>query len=298
MNKRTMAVLVALCCLPFASARGGTKVVFSFGKVEVLRAGATEWEFVRSGVELRADDLVRMPPQGLLRLKGDGSRELPILAGVHESTLEELVAEARETSPNRNGRRVSPTSPEPAAVDVLPAGDPAARRSPAKPLRFTDAEFVAWKRDARGRNPLVQELARRVTSQYARTEASSRYPTARIQAARGLYDAMRNAVESGSPVLALFPEGDARPAYLFAALLSAADVPFEQALDESRRPVVLVELAESTTAARRVSANAGLVRRGPNDRIMVPLAVVPSATTFLDAWYAAENAVRSRVVVE
>jgi len=291
-----MPVFVVLLCVPWWAAEAGTKVLFSFGKVEVLRANASEWEFVRAGTELNAGDLVRMPPQGLLRLGGDGN--WAILAGTHEATLDALVAEARETSPNRNSRRLSPLSPEPEAIDVLPAGDPTLRRSSSSSVRFSDADFAAWKRATRNPNALVREWAQRTVSRYGRSEERSRYPTTRLLMAQSLYEAMREAIEESSPVAMLFPEGDARPVYLYAALLNGANIPFEYVLDESRRPVILLDLAESTSSLRRITANVDLVRRSENDRLAIPVAITPSTGTFLDAWYAAEKSVQSRAINE
>lgn len=289
-------VISLLCCLPLGVKSSTPRVVFSFGKVEVLRADATEWEFLRPGMGLRLEDLIRIPPQGLLRLAEEGGGNLALLVGAREATLETLRAQARAATPK--SRRLSPASLEPAAVDVLPAGDPARGPSAGGALRFSDAEFLAWKRDIRRSSPLLEELARSVVDRYARVVADARYPTLRLQQTRGLFEAMRVAVEEGSPVIALFPEGEARPATLFAALLTAAGIPFEPLLDEERRPILLIELLEPTTAARRLSVNAGLVRRSQHGRLAIPLAVTPATRTLLDAWYAAENALRSRMLRE
>lgn len=289
-------VIFLFCYLPLRGESSTPRVIFSFGKVEVLRANATEWVFLRPGMELRPEDLIRMPPQGLLRLTEGGSRDLALLVGAREAPLETLLVQARAATPK--SRRLSPTSPEPVAVDVLPAGDPTRNHSVEETLRFSDAEFLAWKRDILRSSPLLEELARSVLGRYAHVVADARYPTLRLRQVRGLFEAMRVAVEENSPVAALFPEGEARPATFFAALLNAAEIPFEPLLDEERRPILLIELLEPTTAARRLSVNAGLVRRSQNGRLAIPLAVTSATGTLLDAWYAAENALRSRMLRE
>ncbi|MYE89610.1 hypothetical protein F4X33_11510, partial [Candidatus Poribacteria bacterium] len=98
-------------------------VIFTFGKIEVLKAGEQEWRFLEKGMVLAADDLVRMPPFSLMRLKIEDDTRLPTLSGGREVFVRTLINEGLQRRDAQKGRRINEDFDEDPATDVLPVGN-------------------------------------------------------------------------------------------------------------------------------------------------------------------------------
>ena len=88
MAHKTLTSTICLLCMmlaytSYAESEEST-AIFTFGKIEILKTGEQEWRFLEKGMVLDADDLVRMPPFSLMRLKIADDTRLPTLSGGRE----------------------------------------------------------------------------------------------------------------------------------------------------------------------------------------------------------------------
>jgi hypothetical protein len=288
----SLFVGVGLALLPIRSgeAADGVQVRFAFGKIEVLRSGASGWVFLGKGAQLDRDDLVRMPPVSLLRAMAADGTEYGLLAGAHEAPVRELLARSQSEERGAGSRRLGPNTGEVAVVDVLPAGDRTARRGPTAPMRLSQAGLRKWRNDDRHAHPLVRAAAQDAVGRAASRAAGRPYPTPRLLQVQALYAVGARAVSERAAVASLFAADDAPLLYLVTALLRAAEIPIHPTVGKEQRPVLLVELDVDVSESRRVTANRDLYRIGSNGRVLIPLLPEPDASAFLDAWFAGEAA--------
>ena len=97
--------------------------IFTFGKIEILKAGEQEWRFLEKGMVLAADDLVRMPPFSLMRLKIANDTHLPTLSGGREVLVRTLIDEGLQRREAQKGKRINEDFDESPAIDGLPVGN-------------------------------------------------------------------------------------------------------------------------------------------------------------------------------
>ena len=86
----TIARWICLLLMAF-QVEAAHRILFTFGKVEVLRTnnqgGNQVWTFLTKKELVNDNDLIRIPPRGLLRLKRDDQELLPTLPGGQENKL-------------------------------------------------------------------------------------------------------------------------------------------------------------------------------------------------------------------
>ena len=113
---------LVLVNLPGAAAEDA-EVIFTFGKIETLQVGEQEWRFLEKGVTLTADDLVRMPPFSLIRLKMGAGTSLPTLSGGREVSVSTLIDDGVHHKHTKKGKRINENLEGIPATDVLPLGN-------------------------------------------------------------------------------------------------------------------------------------------------------------------------------
>ncbi len=275
-----------LLCLSVLAALSGsmrpalaaTRVVFSFGKVEVLHASASEWQFIRSDMLLDGSDLVRMPPVSLLRLgEGDDGR-LSLLTGVHEAPVENLLAEA-ENAPN--GAAPSGTG-EAEATDLLPAGDPEqSRRGSLVPVRMDAADRAVWRANEWATHPRLREAATEVLRQHADVSSGHSH----LAALSRLHGAMCRILLPGDPIQKALAGDPAAPVIVLAALVEAAGLPSERVVLSDGTPILLVRADESAPSGAALTANRDLLHVADDGTVYLPLHPTSRTTSFVEAWY-------------
>ena len=117
----TIICLVHMTLANFPCIANQITTTFTFGRIEVLTFGQDEWAFLERDVALTEKDLVRMPPDSLIRLKSDGSL-LPTLPGGRELSVGDLIAEATQRKDTTSGERINHEIEHSPVSDVLPVG--------------------------------------------------------------------------------------------------------------------------------------------------------------------------------
>jgi len=275
-------VLTAFVAFSIVSAQAATRVLFSYGAVETLRAGETRWDFLSADVTVGPDDILRMPPGSLLRLQDDDGQRQRLLSGVGEGTAAELLliaeAEAAEVGGAYRG------SAEAAAVDVLPAGS-ASSDEPDGPLTFAldEAAAAAWLTDESHELNIVRDAAH---AALASAPTAPAYMPELLAKAHALFAYAVADLDAGGPVASVFADDGARAAYAFAALLAAADVPMRRRVDTDGQPFLLLDAGLRRSHIGSVTANRAMYHTRADGAVEMPLGLAPGQTTLLEAWYA------------
>ncbi len=282
-----VAALAACLAAPAVRADDGfaTRVLFSYGAVETLHSGETDWEFARRGMALGPRDIVRMPPGSLLRLESVAGDRLDLLTGIGEGSPAELLAVAAASA--SAGPGVFAGSSEGDEVDVLPAGD--LRETPvATPtdVTFDAATSAAWMADLSHEHETVRNVAGRVLGA---SSAGPYYMPQRIATAHALFAAMKAELAEPSAFASLFPDPSTAGAFAFAALLAAADIPARRYVDGEGRPFVFLDTGLTRGRIGSVTASRSLYRTRADGGVELPIRPSPGQTAFLQAWYAGES---------
>jgi len=255
--------------------------------VEVLESGSAEWRFLRSGDRLSGDDIVRMPPGSILRLREDGGM-LPVITGSREQRVSELVALARERMMRMRSRRF--ISNGAAAVDALPTGN----YSPAPEKRVSTEVYTLSPEEAARIEGIIEGLVRAWRDRIAGLlppppKAPSPYPPPVLLRASAIFDMLfdgeryprlaepvRKAlgVELPAPVEKLI-------VYRFA--LGCAGVRARLKATEGGTPYLLLSTGLAPDQRLRITANSKLVVS--NGELLIPLRIKPDTSNFVHAWY-------------
>ncbi|MBM3214604.1 hypothetical protein FJZ36_06790 [Candidatus Poribacteria bacterium] len=283
--RSVIALLAAFIVTSALRADTLPKVLFSFGRNEVLREGSNRWTFIRAGDSLESADLVRMPPMALLRIADANGRGLPLLTGARESSAKDLVSEAAAQVGRTQGRRIGAAASEPGSVDALPAGDPVRGDSDDDERPMSRAEAGRWLRFTPSPSALSQRLALEASERADDSLTSdSMYPSSVFAKTRATFEAVRGATENSSGVGESFDD-----AYLLVSVLQRLGLRITRDIDARQRPVVVIDLGVVSRSASQLTANQALYRIGDEDRLLLPLCATPASRTFLEAWYAEEQ---------
>ncbi len=280
-----MGALTALVAAAVLSAQAGTRVLFSYGAVETLRAGEARWDFLSADVSLGPNDIVRMPPGALLRLQDDDGQRLRLLSGVGEGTAAELLT-AAEAEADDIGGAYSGTA-EVVTVDVLPAGS-ADAEAPDEPRTFVldEAAAAAWLSDRSHELAVVRDAAHAALMNAATAPA---YMPEHVATAHALFAYAVADLDSGGLLASTFADDVARPVYAFSALLAAADIPTRRHVDASGQPFLLLGSGLRRSQIGSVTANRAMYHTRLDGRVEMALGLAPGQTTLLEAWYAGSS---------
>lgn len=245
------------------------RILFTFGKVEILRTDSQDgnqvWTFLTKRELVNDNDLIRIPPRGLLRLKRNDQELLPTLPGGQENKVSNLIQAG--LARKKQGRYVNQNLNEQPAIDVLPLeSKPTGVRSKSRPMppdmyrRISDAELVQFRRqlDALPDHIVAQFPAPKVDNQ------TNRYPSTNIYLAQILYPFCTQIASRPQPTDAgrsgPVTSADQRLGLLYAQLLHHFKIPANLALDKSGDLLVLFNSGMIASEAERLSANTSLSR--------------------------------------
>lgn len=283
---KTLTSIICLFCMmlaytPYAESEGST-ATFTFGKIEILKTGEQEWGFLEKGMVLAADDLVRMPPFSLMRLKiGDDTR-LPTLSGGREVLVHTLINEGIQRRDAQKGRRINEDFDEAPATDVLPVGNEPKTRNrastfeglPAMKVSQSELETLRHKIDL-----LPDESASLVspllTSSVRENVEDPAYPTPNLDLARKLYGIL-NMVETDTSLHPL----------LYAQLLHHAGLSVDFDTNEEGQLFVVFDSDIPSDDAKQIAVNDELIyKRQGEDTVWISVRIQSSQQNFTTAWY-------------
>ena len=282
---KTLIFTICLLCTvlaytAYAESEEST-ATFTFGKIEILKTGEQEWRFLEKGMVLAVDDLVRMPPFSLLRLKIADDTRLPTLSGGREVFVGTLINEGLRHRETQKGRRISVDSDEDPATDVLPVGNKPKTRNralafeglPAMKVSQSELEILRRKIDL-----LPDEFVSLVSpllSSAGENVEDPAYPAPNLGLARKIYGVL-NAIDV---------EASPRP-LLYAQLLHHAGLNVDLDVNEKGQLFVIFDSEVLSNDAKQIAANQQLIHmRQGADTIWIAVEVQSSQQNFTTAWY-------------
>ena len=277
--------MVCLLCMMLAFASYAeleeSTAAFTFGKIEILKTGEQEWRFLEKGMVLVANDLMRMPPFSLIRLKV-GDTYLPTLSGGREVFVRTLVDEGLQRRDAKNGRRINEDFDESPAIDALPVGNKRKtrnrvstfERAPAAKINRSELKNLRHKIDR-----LPDEIASLVSAflvtpirEHLETPV---YPAPNLDLAQKIYDIL-STIEA---------ETSLRP-LLYAQLLHHAGLNVDLDISEEGQLLVIFDSGISSNSPKQIAANQQLIhRREGEDTVWISVQAQSARQNFTTAWY-------------
>ncbi len=283
---KTLTFTICLLCTmlvytSYAESEEST-VIFTFGKIEVLKTGEQEWRFLEKGMVLAADDLVRMPPFSLMRLKIEDDTRLPTLSGGREVFVRTLINEGLQRRDAQKGRRINEDFDEDPATDVLPVGNKRRTRNrasafeglPAVKVSQSELEALRRKIDLLP-DEIVSLGSPLLVSSVRENVEDPAYPAPNLDLARKIYG-MLNKIEV---------KVSRRP-LLYAQLLRHAGLNVDLDVNEEGRLFVVFNSEVRSNNAKQIAANQQLIHeRQGEDTVWIAVQIQPSQQNFTTAWY-------------
>lgn len=292
MKAKCRISLVCLMCvavLNFPCTGDEIVTAFTFGRIEVLTFGEDEWAFLEKGFVLMEKDLVRMPPDSLIRLQSkDGL--LPTLPGGRELSVGKLLVEAKRLKTMPRAKRINRGIEHSPMSDVLPVGRPTesvnqlTTGAKTRAVAISSAELSALRLEldalpdeiARLIPELETYLNRPVSEEDNRTEKRYPYPT--VDLAQKLYSSLRGL---GADVLAGY-----NPTLLYVQLLRRCGISANLTADNNGKLLGVFDSGIPLTSEKRVAANRSLIQeKAPADTVWISVDVQPHKQNFITAWY-------------
>ena len=283
---KTFTFTICLLCMmlaytSYAESEEPT-AIFTFGKIEILKTGEQEWGFLEKGMVLAADDLVRMPPFSLMRLKIADDTRLPTLSGGREVLVRTLINEGLQRRDAQKGRRINEDFDEDPATDVLPVGNKRKTRNRAsafeglRAVKVSESELEILRHKI---DLLPDEIASLVSplliSSVRENVEDPAYPAPNLDLARKIYGIL-NTIEV---------EISLRP-LLYAQLLHHAGLNVDLDINEDGQLFVVFDSEVLSVNAKQIAANQQLIHeRQGEDTVWIAVQIQSSQQTFTTAWY-------------
>ena len=283
---KTLTATICLLCMmlaytSYAESEEST-AIFTFGKIEILKAGEQEWGFLEKGMVLAADDLVRMPPFSLMRLKIADDTRLPTLSGGREVLVRTLINEGLQRRDAQKGRRINEDFDEDPATDVLPVGNKRKTRNRASiveglaTMKVSQSELDTLRRKI---DLLPDEMASLVSplliSSVRENVEDPVYPAPNLDLARKVYGIL-DTIEV---------EVSLRP-LLYAQLLHHVGLNADLDVNEEGQLFVVFDSEVLSNNAKQIAANQQLLhKRQEEDTVWIAVQVQSSQQNFTTAWY-------------
>jgi len=274
------------------------QIVFVFGKVEAFRAEKGEWSFLKSGEILQGEDIIRMPPGAILRLKEERGMMLPVFTGSREQKISELIAIGRNKLEKLKGERIASNGI--AAVDALPAGSYSTveRRVSTKVYtKLSKDEIDVLERRIESLLPdLLDSVAKLIPNIKAQLNGSiAVYPPRNLLQASLIFGILFD--DEIYPILAarvrnVLPVRDENLEKLavYRLLLGCVGVKAELKTTGAGVVYLTIDSGLKRDQIRQITANRDLIIS--NGRLMIPIWIRPDRPNFTYAWYRGAKLVR------
>ena len=283
---KTLTSTICLLCMmlaytSYAESEEST-AIFTFGKIEILKTGEQEWRFLEKGMVLAADDLVRMPPFSLMRLKIADDTRLPTLSGGREVLVRALIDEGLHRRDTQKGRRINEDFDEDPATDVLPVGNKPKTRDRAsafeglRAVKVSQSELEALRHKIDLLpDEIVSSVSPLLISTVRENVEDPAYPAPNLDLARKTYGIL-NTIEA---------EVSLRP-LLYAQLLHYVGLNVDLDVDEKGQLFIIFDSEVLSNNAKQIAANQQLIRkRQGEDTVWIAVQIQSSQQNFTTAWY-------------
>ena len=281
--------LVYMALANFPSIADEITTTFTFGRIEVLTFGQDEWAFLEKGVALTEKDLVRMPPDSLIRLKSNGSL-LPTLPGGRELSVGDLILEATQRKNTSRGRRINHEIEHSPVSDILPVGRSTGRNNltnsgdTTQVVEVTQYELEELRRQLDALpGEIVQlipqlEIGLEPAATKADNRRGDRYPYPNLHQAQMLYLALSK-LDAENLVAH-------NPVLLYAQLLRHSEIGADLVVNNSRDLLIVFNSGVPLDSAKRVAANQELIQKKDDaNTVWISIQAQPRRQNFTTAWY-------------
>ena len=289
--KRKYQILLIICCLcvilanPDTQAKDTVTATFTFGKIEVLKTGEQEWAFLEKGTVLKDNDLVRMPPFSLIRLKDAREILLPTLPGGRELPICELINEGRQRRKESKRRRISVPFDSRPAIDVLPLGNKSKgdnlfqTPAPSQPTPLMRSELEALRHQLDSLPDEIESLISRSLLQDNRAKEDS-YPSTNLSHALTLYNTLGD-IKARTTITS-------NRSLLYAQLLRQIEIDADLIVNSKGELFVIFDSGVLTDERIQITANQQLIHKKPGaDTVWISIQIPPIRQNFTTAWYTA-----------
>ena len=263
------------------------EVTYCFGKVEVLRQGKSEWEFLKKGTQLDSEDRLRTPPVSSLRLKTSKEGMLPMFTGVREALVAQILDEGYAKLQRLRSHHTSVLAQDEAAIDVLPTGDPLEVQSTSEShsVFALSPEIVGTVEAEMDRVPEeIQQMAREWRAEHS----VSPYASESVQIASSFYDHLVRDREEFAMLDLLLTYG---------RLLVASGIEVELRQSKQNEPLLMVNTSLRPEESKTLTINQGLAP-AEDGKIWLPLHFGHPSPTFVAAWYDGAREIQAQHVDE
>ena len=282
-------IIGCLCVIlvnPDTQAKDSATATFTFGKIEVLKTGEREWAFLEKGTVLNDNDLVRMPPFSLIRLKDAHEVLLPTLPGGRELSISELIVEGRQRRNESKGKRVSTPFDSRPAIDVLPLGNKSKGNNlsqttaPFQPTPLMPSELEVLRRELDSLPDEIVSLISRSLLQNNRAKEDS-YPSSNLSRALTLYyDTLQN-IEAKTTVTL-------NRSLVYAQLLRRIEIDADLIVNSKGELFVIFDSGVPIEGSKQIATNQQLIHEKPGaDTVWISIQISPIRQNFTTAWYTA-----------
>ena len=289
---KTLTTTICLLCMMLAytlyAESEESTAIFTFGKIEILKTGEQEWGFLEKGMVLAADDLVRMPPFSLMRLKIADDTRLPTLSGGREVLVRTLINEGLQRRDAQKGRRINEDFDEDPATDVLPVGNKRKTQNrasgfeglPTMKVSQSELEILRQKIDL-----LSDEIALMVSpvlvSSVRENMEVPAYPAPNLDLARKIYGILNTIESVPRPGVKV----SLRP-LLYAQLLHHVGLNVDLDINEEGQLFVVFDSEVLSNNAKQIAANQQLLhKRQGEDTVWIAVQIQSFQQNFTTAWY-------------
>ena len=283
---KTLTTTICLLCMmlaytSYAESEEPT-AIFTFGKIEILKTGEQDWSFLEKGMVLNADDLVRMPPFSLMRLRIADDTRLPTLSGGREVLVRTLINEGLQRRDSQKGRRINEDFDEDPATDVLPVGNKPKTRNRASAfeglpaMKVSQSELEALRQKIELLPDEIASLASPLLVSSVREDVEDpAYPAPNLDLARKIYGIL-NTIEM---------EVSFRP-LLYAQLLHHIGLKVDLDVNEEGQLFVIFDSEVLSDNAKQIAANQQLIyKRQGEATVWIAVQIQSSQQNFTTAWY-------------
>lgn len=288
MKKIVAAIFITFFISSICTASNSVRVIYSFGKIEILKSGESEWQFLTKETPLLPSDIIRMPPISLLRLKDSDDNSLPVFSGSCELTVTKLVNHGKQYLKEKKGKHIGSSFNSRPAVDILPTGARVDNVLNSKEKKTGhQAQTVLLKKDLeKFLKTIPDEMKEYATQKVVHSQFfEDRYPNRNISYARHLFMTLDKVIEDHVLPIDYIQKniGDQlKKAILYSQLLESVGV--KSNLDfEDGKPLIVFDTGLPKNKIKKVTVNRNLVSPR-NGNLWISVSMEP-ADTFILAWY-------------
>jgi len=262
-------------------------VVYSFGKIEFLSSGRTEWEFLKKDTQLSLNDIIRMPPISLLRLKDEDGNFLPLFTGSYELSVAELFKLGKNRLKEQQGKQIGSSFNNRPAVDILPTGDRVdtvlnSAKDKKEKTQFSNTDLKTIERLLENISKKVKESGKRIVIDSNFTEDG--YPNKNLSYARSLFMGLNKLVEDN-----ILEENyrnldnKLKKVVLYSQLLKTLEIPFDLQINEDFELIIVLDTGIIKDKIKLITVNHNLVR-SHNGTLWIGINM-EQTDNFTLAWY-------------